>query len=52
MAGTPDYGMVLHNNQTIIVTAPSQASSTATTYVSAIVASSTAIIYVTPGEGL
>ena len=52
VAGTPDYGMVLHNNQTIIVTTPSQASSTATTYVSAIVASSTAIIYVTPGEGL
>ena len=52
VAGTPNYGMVLHNNQTVIITAPSQASSTATVYVSAIVASSTATIYVTPGEGL
>jgi hypothetical protein len=52
VAGTPGYGMVLHNNATIIITAPSQASSSATVYVSAIVASSTATIYVTPGEGL
>ena len=52
VAGTPDYGMVLHNNSTIIITAPSQATNTSTVYVSAIVASSTATVYVTPGEGL
>jgi hypothetical protein len=52
VAGTPDYGMVLHNNATIIITAPSQASSSATVYVSAIVATGTATVYVTPGEGL
>ena len=51
-AGTPAYGFVLHNNQTNIFTVPTQASTTATLYVSAIVASGTATIYVTPGEGL
>ena len=51
-AGTPAYGFILHNNQTSIFTVPNQASSTATLYVSAIVASGTATIYVTPGEGL
>jgi hypothetical protein len=52
VAGTPDYGMVLHNNQTIIITAPSQATNTSTVYVSGIVATGTATVYVTPGEGL
>ncbi len=52
IAGTPAYGFVLHNNQTSIFTVPTQASTTATLYVSAIVASGTATIYVTPGEGL
>ncbi|CAB5229722.1 hypothetical protein UFOVP1562_10 [uncultured Caudovirales phage] len=54
VAGTPAYGTVLHNNQTVIFTAPKQATNSASTtlFVSAIVASSTAIVYVTPGEGL
>jgi hypothetical protein len=52
VAGTPGYGFVLHNNATNIFTVPTQASTTATLYVSAIVASGTATIYVTPGEGL
>lgn len=52
VAGTPAYGTVLHNNATAILTAPKQATNTATLYVSAIVASGTATIYVTPGEGL
>jgi hypothetical protein len=54
VAGTPNYGMVLHNNATVIVTAPRIATVEGgyTFYVSGIVASSTAILYVTPGEGL
>ena len=51
-AGTPAYGTLLHNNQTSIFTAPKQASNTAVLYVSAIIASGTGTIYVTPGEGL
>jgi hypothetical protein len=51
-AGTPAYGFVVHNNTTNIFTAPKQASNTAVLYVSAIVASGTATVYVTPGEGL
>jgi hypothetical protein len=51
-AGTPAYGVVLHNNQTIIVTAPKQATNTASLYVSAIAATGTGIVYVTPGEGM
>lgn len=51
-AGTPAYGVLLHNNQTVILTAPKQASNTAVLYVSAIIASGTGTIYVTPGEGL
>jgi hypothetical protein len=50
-AGTPSYGIVIHNNQTIIFTAPKQAANTASLYVSVIVASGTGIVYVTPGEG-
>ena len=52
VAGTPSYGMVVHNNATVILTAPKQATNTATLYVSAIVASGTATLYDTPGEGL
>jgi len=53
VAGTPNYGMVLHNNGTIIVTAPRQATGTTYTfYVSGIVATGTGILYATPGEGL
>lgn len=52
VAGTPAYGVVLHNNQTIIVTAPKQATNVASLYVSAIAATGTGIVYVTPGEGL
>lgn len=52
LAGTPAYSFILHNNATNILTVPKQATSTATLYVSAIVASGTAFIYVTPGEGL
>ena len=54
VAGTPNYGTILHNNATVVFTAPR----TPTTeggyifYVSAIVASGTAVVYVTPGEGL
>ena len=51
-AGTPAYGFVLHNNATNILTAPKQSANTAVLYVSAITASGTATIYVTPGEGL
>ena len=29
-AGTPEYGWVLHNNATVIITAPAQASNTST----------------------
>ena len=52
VAGTPAYGVVLHNNQTIIVTAPKQATNIASLYVSAIAATGTGIVYVTPGEGM
>jgi len=52
VGGTPAYGVVLHNNATIILTAPAQATNTATLYLSAIVATGNAIVYVTPGEGL
>jgi hypothetical protein len=51
-AGTPEYGMTLHNNTTVIITAPAQASNTSTCFVSVIVASGTATVYVTPGEGM
>lgn len=52
VANTASYGMVLHNNATNIFTAPGQASTEATVYVSAITASGNAIVYVTPGEGV
>jgi hypothetical protein len=54
VAGTPSYGAILHNNQTIIITAPKQSANTAASslYVSAIVATGTGIVYVTPGEGM
>jgi hypothetical protein len=52
VAGTPAYGFVIHNNGTVIMTAPKQCSNVTALYVSAIVASSTATLYVTPGEGL
>lgn len=52
VAGTPAYGFVIHNNGTVIMTAPKQCSNVAALYVSAIVASGTATLYVTPGEGL
>ena len=51
-AGTPAYGTVLHNNSTVIFTAPKQATNVASLYVSAIAPTGTAIIYVTPGEGM
>jgi hypothetical protein len=54
VAGTPAYGTILHNNQTLTVTSPKQATNSASTtvFVSAIVATGTATVYVTPGEGL
>ena len=54
VAGTPSYGTVLHNNQTIIITSPKQSANTAanSVYVSAIAPTGTAIVYVTPGEGM
>jgi hypothetical protein len=52
VAGTPAYGFVIHNNSTVIMTSPKQCSNVTALYVSAIVASSTATLYVTPGEGL
>ena len=52
VAGTPAYGTVLHNNQTVLFTAPRQTTNVASLYVSAIVSTGTAIVYVTPGEGL
>ena len=52
VAGTPAYGFVLHNNGTVIITTPAQASDGNTCFVSGITASGNAIIYVTPGEGL
>ena len=54
VAGTPAYGVVLHNNQTIIITSPKQSANTSanSVYVSAIDATGTGIVYVTPGEGM
>ena len=54
VAGTPSYGAILHNNQTVILTTPKQCTNVANTsiYVSAIIATGTATVYVTPGEGL
>ncbi len=54
VAGTPAYGTVLHNNQTVVITTPKQCANVAASsiYFSAIVASGTATVYVTPGEGL
>jgi hypothetical protein len=54
VAGTPAYGTILHNNQTVIFTTPRQCANVAanSVYVSAIVATGTATVYVTPGEGL
>lgn len=52
VAGTPAYGTIVHNNQTVLFTAPKQSTNVASLYVSAIVATGTATIYVTPGEGL
>jgi hypothetical protein len=52
VAGTPAYSFPLHNNATIIMTAPKQCSNVAALYVSAIVASGNATVYVTPGEGI
>jgi hypothetical protein len=53
VAGTPAYGLVLHNNQTIIITSPKQSANTSASsiYVSAIAPTGTGIVYVTPGEG-
>ena len=52
-SGTPAYGIVLHNNQTAVFTVPqSFTSATNSLYVSAIVATGTGILYITPGEGL
>jgi len=53
IAGTSNYGTVLHNNATNIFTAPRIATAEGgyTFYVSAIVASGNAVVYVTPGEG-
>ena len=54
VAVTPAYGLVLHNNQTIIITSPKQSANTAANsiYVSAIAPTGTGIVYVTPGEGM
>ena len=54
LAGTPNYGTILHNNQTVIFTAPRLPTVEGgyIFYVSAIVATGTATVYVTPGEGL
>ena len=52
-SGTPDYGIVLHNNSTQVFSVPQAAiSAQSTLYVSGIVASGTGIVYITPGEGL
>jgi hypothetical protein len=52
VAGTPSYGIVLHNNDSIVLTAPRvPGNATPQFYVSAIMATGTGIIYVTPGEG-
>jgi len=53
VSGTPDYGIVVHNNATQVFSVPQAAiSAQATLYVSGIVASGTGIVYITPGEGL
>jgi len=54
VAGTPAYGTILHNNQTVVFTTPKQCANVAgnSIYFSAIVASGSATVYVTPGEGL
>lgn len=54
VAGTPNYGLVIHNNGTIVVTAPRAPvqDNGYVFFVSAIVPSSTGILFVTPGEGL
>ena len=53
IAGTPNYGTILHNNSTVVFTAPRIATTEGgyTFYVSAITASGNATVYVTPGEG-
>ena len=52
-AGSPEYGMVMHQNATEIFTVPQAAISTqATLYVSAISTSGGSTVYLTPGEGL
>jgi len=52
IAGTPGYGMVLHNNSTHVFTATRAPSNSGgyVFYVSTISASN-AVVYVTPGEG-
>jgi hypothetical protein len=52
VAGTPAYGWVLHNNSTVVFTVPGQATDANTCYVSAIVNTGTANVFITPGEGL
>ena len=52
VAGTPSYGMVMHNNTTWIVTVPGEVDTTPQVWISGIVAAGTGILYVTPGEGL
>ena len=52
VAGTPGYAAILHNNSTVVFTAPKQATSAASLYVSVITASANAVVYVTPGEGM
>jgi hypothetical protein len=51
-AGTPAYSTILHNNSTVVFTAPKQAANVASLYVSVITASANAVVYVTPGEGM
>ena len=52
VAGTPGYGFVLHNNTSIIVTAPRvPGKATPQFYVSALAATGTGMVYVSPGEG-
>jgi len=52
VAGTPEYGMLLHNNSTHVFTAPRSTSNSGgyVFFVSTISASNT-VVYVTPGEG-
>lgn len=52
-AGSPEYGIVMHQNATEIFTVPqSSISAQATLYVSAISAGGASTVYLTPGEGL